>query len=66
MDLRFGRRSTDFAQREVIAFKGAGLFKNLDIPETFPPVSSFAAVTDSYNNVAKLDKIAACTATPSW
>jgi CHAT domain-containing protein/tetratricopeptide (TPR) repeat protein len=66
MDLRFGRRSTDFAQREVIAFKGAGLFKNLDIPETFPPVSSFTAVTDSYNNVAKLDKIAACAATPSW
>lgn len=67
MDLRFGRRTTDFNQREVITLKGAsGLFKTSDIPESFPPISSLTETTDSYDKAAKIDRIAACSVVPSW
>ena len=67
MMLRFGRPTTEVSKREVFTLQGAPkLFPTLDIPEALPGPSAYTVSSDSYATGYKLERIAACTATPSW
>jgi CHAT domain-containing protein/tetratricopeptide (TPR) repeat protein len=65
--LRFGQAKTEVEKRELITLQtGAGMFGDLQIPESFPSQFLFSTATDSYAQGFKLDAIGACKAIPSW
>jgi CHAT domain-containing protein/tetratricopeptide (TPR) repeat protein len=67
MILRFGRPSTQLDKREVLTLQGdPKLFPTLSIAESFPGPTAYKVASDSYHTDLKLDRIAACTGTPSW